>query len=645
MKNLLKQKESFVLILILIFALILRFINYCDWSLSNDELSALNRLRYDNLKDLVKYGAMINDMHPAGVQVFLFYWNKIFGLSEASIRLPFVLAGIISVYITYLIAKKWFNNNVGLLASATIAVLQFPILYSQLARPYSPGLLFSLLTVLFFTYFFWGNINKRILNYVGFILSFTFAAYSHHFSFLFVIMVWVTGLVFLNKSNWKLYLSMPFVIFILYLPNLKIFIYQFFGKGGLGGADGWLGKPDNNFILKYLYYSLNESYLIVGLILLSFIASIVLNYKSIKVSKFQFISISWFVVHFLVGFLYSKYFNPILQYSILIFSFPFLLIFMFSFVSENKLKLNIVAVFLILIIGTFNTAYTNNFYNTKPFSDFKSVAYKIIDLNKKYGYSNITRTINCTAPYYIDYYFLKKNEKASFVKYKNTGGEDLFILKEILKDCKTPYFLNSSTNADAPEVEDIIMTKYPYIIEHEDYTYSKVTLYSKIKISNSIKRQTPVFDLINSFENETDFGYDSTRISKNFVEDGLKSFIYDSIHEYGPTFRIKYSEIAKDIKVKSYKISLSFYSDVDITDAHIVFQIESDKKSKEWRANQFKFFNEKGKWNKAFLNSEFPKMMSDNDEIAIYVWNPKKEKFYIDNLEIRFYKEKLFFPW
>ena len=83
LKNLEKYKYQLLLIIILLIALALRFYNYADWSLSNDELSALNRLRYNNINDLIQFGVK-TDYHPLGVQLFLYYWVNIFGDSEAS---------------------------------------------------------------------------------------------------------------------------------------------------------------------------------------------------------------------------------------------------------------------------------------------------------------------------------------------------------------------------------------------------------------------------------------------------------------------------------------------------------------------------------------------------------------------------------
>ena len=125
----------------------MRFYHFADWSLSNDELSALSRLQFENLSSVIENGVRLDDMHPMGVQVFLWFWTKLFGITPFVVRLPFVILGCLSLVLFYLIAKEWIGYNRALIALAIFACSQFPILYSQLARPYSPGLFFSLLFV------------------------------------------------------------------------------------------------------------------------------------------------------------------------------------------------------------------------------------------------------------------------------------------------------------------------------------------------------------------------------------------------------------------------------------------------------------------------------------------------------------------
>ncbi len=67
--------------MILVAAAILRLSGITGFSLSNDELSALARLQFDSAREVIKEG-VYPDFHPAGVQLYLYYWTLVFGFSE-----------------------------------------------------------------------------------------------------------------------------------------------------------------------------------------------------------------------------------------------------------------------------------------------------------------------------------------------------------------------------------------------------------------------------------------------------------------------------------------------------------------------------------------------------------------------------------
>ena len=150
---------------------------------------------------------------------------------------------------------------------------------------------------------------------------------------------------FLNKSNFKGYFISAVSIFILYIPHIPVFRYQF-GIGGVGGAEGWLGKPQSDWLWKYIQYCFNDSTLLMSLFFLFFLISLIVGYKTIKLTKFHILSLLFFIVPFIIGYSYSVYRNPILQFSILIFSFPFLLMFLFSFIRPERKLLNYLFLFI-----------------------------------------------------------------------------------------------------------------------------------------------------------------------------------------------------------------------------------------------------------------------------------------------------------
>ena len=141
--------ENVLLWLILLVAAVLRLWDLGSVPFMHDEFSALQRTGYDNFHDLIREGVMLGDSHPAGVQVLLYLLVGIFGWNAFWLKLPFALMGVASVYLTYVIARQWFNKNVALVSAAFMSVSELFLFYSQLARPYSPGLFCVLLFVYF----------------------------------------------------------------------------------------------------------------------------------------------------------------------------------------------------------------------------------------------------------------------------------------------------------------------------------------------------------------------------------------------------------------------------------------------------------------------------------------------------------------
>lgn len=142
------NKKSFWITfwIILLIASCLRFYNHFHTPYTHDEYSAIHRTNFDNVSELIEKGVLFEG-HPAGVQLFLYFYVKIFGAKAWSVRVLFILLGIGSTALIMLIGKKWYSPACGLLSGSIAAVTQYFIYYSQMARPYSPGLFFTLLVV------------------------------------------------------------------------------------------------------------------------------------------------------------------------------------------------------------------------------------------------------------------------------------------------------------------------------------------------------------------------------------------------------------------------------------------------------------------------------------------------------------------
>lgn len=101
--------------------------------------------------------------HPILGFVIQNIFFKIFGVNLLGLRLPFILAGIASVYLIYLVCRRLFENETtGLLAAAVLAVNNYHIWISRIGLQESLVIFFWLVAIwLFlktlenFRYFYW----------------------------------------------------------------------------------------------------------------------------------------------------------------------------------------------------------------------------------------------------------------------------------------------------------------------------------------------------------------------------------------------------------------------------------------------------------------------------------------------------------
>ncbi|MFN6037609.1 MAG: glycosyltransferase family 39 protein, partial [Bacteroidota bacterium] len=186
--------------------------------------------------------------------MFLFYWTKLFGLSEQYVKLPFIFMGVTSIFIVYKIALKRFSETAAIFSSLFLACSQFMIIYSQYARPYISGsflvllLFYFLLRVLF-------DENVKRYNWLALGIFFFLSAINHHVCMLTAFVAALTGLIFLKKERITAYLIICVASAFLYLVHLPITLNQL----SIGGVGGWLSAPESGFIIQVLVLGVHES--------------------------------------------------------------------------------------------------------------------------------------------------------------------------------------------------------------------------------------------------------------------------------------------------------------------------------------------------------------------------------------------------
>jgi len=128
------SKHKWALLALLLLAAILRFQAIGEKSLWLDEIMTVQ-------KASMPYGRMIaaikqHDAHPPLFQTVEWLW-LLLGHGDGFARIPSAIAGVASVWLVYLIARRLLSRRAALIAAALMTVSYFHIYYSQEARLHS----------------------------------------------------------------------------------------------------------------------------------------------------------------------------------------------------------------------------------------------------------------------------------------------------------------------------------------------------------------------------------------------------------------------------------------------------------------------------------------------------------------------------
>ena len=622
-----------MLAVILALAVLMRFRGYAGFSFSNDELSALYRMRFHTFTDLVDKGFYV-DGHPGGVQVFLWLWIKLFGTSEASLRFPFVIAGILSVLFSYLIARRWFGRASGLLVASAMAFLEFPLIYSQIARPYGSGVFLVLLMVYAWTRLLFGPEaprNRKFPKAALYALATAACMYNHYFSFLMAVIVGATGLFYIRRKDIPYYLGAGAVAIVLFLPHIYITLNHL----SIGGVGLWLGKPDVLWLFRHVFFIFNSSWIALPASLLISAYFFVKFHKQIIVSRFAAISMVWFLLPFLIGFFYSRLVNPVLQDSVLIFSFPFLLIALFAIAGDDIRHSFPIILAVFLAVGVFSTVVEKKYYYSRHFGAFKEVAHTLAGWQNTYGADSLTVAVCVNNPYYLDYYLKRDDTKIAYAITDCYGRDGLLSVNKVVQTCTKPYFAYAWVKPASPMITDIIRAVFPYVISSTNYHgLSEITLFSRIK-PQALGDALPY-----KVDGEV---YSDTTLSADFASHfdsklfctAPSSFRFDSLLEYGPVYAMTIEEAGDPSFVRA---SIRVYGGDGVTGAHLVIAAETiEGVSIQWEASEFEMFAGPAGWYNVVHTFKIPANMQKDAILNIYVWNPGKKVLHIDDLQVGLY--------
>ncbi len=130
--------------------------------------------------------------------VMLAIWVRVAGISEIAVRFPSAIAGILTIPLLYLLARRVAGSRAGLLAAGLLAISPYHLWYSQEAKMYTIVVLLAVLSSLFLVEALSRN---RAVWWVAYVVATSLMFYTHVATVL--VFAAQSGYVVLTRPVWR----------------------------------------------------------------------------------------------------------------------------------------------------------------------------------------------------------------------------------------------------------------------------------------------------------------------------------------------------------------------------------------------------------------------------------------------------------
>ena len=490
--KLFKMEYAFV-ILIIYFILFLLKINHLNlpyyWDDIYPYVSASIYSATHGLTPLL-YG--IDASHPPLFPMTLASFFLTFGIKSTVARIMMIIFAGLSVFLTYVIGRKFFNPTTGIISS--LLLISTPLFLSQSSIPQITVLETTLFLVTF--YFF---LSKR---YVFFSISCSLLLLTKE---IFIFVPFLSLFMFIHTSRFdikKIFLILsPFFIFLLWMLSNK-YIYGWFlapySAGIIHSSPLYILA---NFLLisKYLFFDDFRWILSFIVIILPAIdikkLMYSINFK--KILKALAIFLSLFSIFYLFSLIFNKYFPMIFKnFSIYLLEFDrFKLLFslsltiillsfkkVFSFWTNKK--------YLTIILFIFSGIILSSFFPWLPrYSLFIIPLYLILSANilsKRISNKYLLISLVLVLIFFSVYSLNGNRENIGFWLENNYEFLDYIKVRQEASDYLVDKHLGKSILASYPEFFDLSYIWVGYIDIEKPFRLEGINYYEFSEIGRSI---------------------------------------------------------------------------------------------------------------------------------------------------------------
>jgi len=260
-----RRRLFLLLILITLVGSILRICCLGRESLWNDELSSWYRSSFSSITEVITIG-IIPDVHPPAYQILLYFVERSIGDSEMALRLPSVIAGILTIPMMFLLGRKLLSVSAGLFAAALLAVAPIHIWFSQEARSFAILILLVAVSVYFFSEIlgkFKAEKHPGKYTVAGFITVGILLEYTHYFGLLILLIEIILLLLMSLLANREklLILGMCLVPVLVFLPWIPYAAAQ-------TGTDSYITSPAISTVVTLFFWYMSWSKVMLVLLCL-----------------------------------------------------------------------------------------------------------------------------------------------------------------------------------------------------------------------------------------------------------------------------------------------------------------------------------------------------------------------------------------
>lgn len=459
------MRTAFLILLAL--AAALRFWDLPHLPYTHDELSALIRI-YPTLGETIREGVIALDTHPPGVQVFEWLWTRAFSMEEADVKLPFIVMSLVAIFLLYRFALAWTGAGAALVLVTLMATLQYSVFYGQLARPYAAGLFTTALLADQLTRFAAFG-QRRTLIGVG--IAAVISAYTHHFSLMLAALMVASGFLLVERHRRRGYLIMCGIGTVLYLPNIPILLKQL----GLGGLGNWLPPPGDDWLARYASYIAHDSPALAVLLIALILASVVLVLRDGGAAgPARWLLLLWGALPLVIGFGYSVWRAPVLQYSVVLFSFPYLALFLVQGLMHMPRKAALLIAGSLAIISVHTLVHSRKHYTVTYHSKYEAMLRAGIATVEERGADGVLVLLDMPGNvegFYRRLWHLGEDRLASV---NIQEGWEQARVDSLLTLHSGKWVVYGRVNGAQPENLALVQTRFPRLIDRQDLAEGQV---------------------------------------------------------------------------------------------------------------------------------------------------------------------------